>query len=108
MPYRIGGYFMSFSTARKVMEALSIPNPYNYKNEMPEFAINLWLCDKEKTDVLAAYLRWDNKPGMMFVSSFIYIAYRMPDSGDLQESEKDLTITKEWLVKEEANSSGSR
>ncbi len=40
MPYRIGGYFMSFSTARKVMEALSIPNPYSYKDEMLEFAIS--------------------------------------------------------------------
>ncbi len=70
MPYKIGSYFMSFSTAHKVMEALSIPNPYN-KDILLEFTINFLFCDKEKTDIfLAAYIQWDNEPGMMLVSSF--------------------------------------
>ncbi|KAF8970986.1 hypothetical protein BDZ97DRAFT_1753745 [Flammula alnicola] len=79
MPYRIGGYFMSFSTVHK-------------------FAINFWLCDHDKLDVLAAYIHWDAQPGMMLVSSFKYIPYGMPDSEDWEESLRDRTIAKEWLM----------
>ncbi|SJL11689.1 uncharacterized protein ARMOST_15095 [Armillaria ostoyae] len=39
-------------------------------------------------------------PGMMFLrSSFKYIPYGMPDSGDLIENDRDRAIVKEWLMK---------
>ncbi|SJK98255.1 uncharacterized protein ARMOST_01516 [Armillaria ostoyae] len=83
MPYRIGGYYMSFSTIYKVMEALEIPNPLNYDDALLEFGISFWLCDQNKFDVLAA---------------FKYIPYSMPDSGDFEESDRDLAIVRDWLM----------
>lgn len=56
MPFRIGGYYLSFSTVQKIMEKLKIPNPYDYGDNLLEFAINYWLCEQDKMDGLAAYI----------------------------------------------------
>ncbi|PBK85287.1 hypothetical protein ARMGADRAFT_1087474 [Armillaria gallica] len=56
MPYRISSYHMSFSTVHKIMRALEIPNPENYNDKPLEFSINVWLCDQNKMDLLAAYI----------------------------------------------------
>ncbi|KAK0448884.1 uncharacterized protein EV420DRAFT_1483304 [Desarmillaria tabescens] len=83
MSYRIGGYYMSFSTLPKVMDAYKMTNPLNYDDTMIELAINYWLCHMEKKNVLAAYIHWENDgPGMMFVSSF----------------KRDWAIAKDWLM----------
>ena len=39
MPYRIGGFHMSFSTD-KIMKALETPTPENYDDKLFNFAIN--------------------------------------------------------------------
>ncbi len=56
MPFRIDGYYLSFSTVQKIMEKLKIPNPYDYGDNLLEFAINYWLCEQDKMDGLAAYI----------------------------------------------------
>ncbi|PBK86673.1 hypothetical protein ARMGADRAFT_1086501 [Armillaria gallica] len=56
MPFRIGGYYQSFSMAQKIMEKLKIPNPYDYGVNLLKFAINYWLCEQDKMDGLAAYI----------------------------------------------------
>ncbi|KAF8966883.1 hypothetical protein BDZ97DRAFT_1805703, partial [Flammula alnicola] len=100
MPYRIGGYYMSFSTVHKIMEALKIPNLHDCEDNMLEFPINYWLCEQNKMDVLAAYIEWDDQPGMMLVSSFKWVENGLPDSGDLKEGELDEAIAKKWLIDE--------
>ncbi|KAK0196032.1 hypothetical protein F5146DRAFT_1133499 [Armillaria mellea] len=77
-----------------------IPNPYDYEDDLLEFAINYWLCEQEKFNVLAAYIYWDDQPRMILVSSFKWTQNALPDSGDLIESERDEAIAKKWLIDE--------
>lgn len=112
MPYRIGVYHISFSTVYKIMRALEILNLENYDDKLLEFGINVWLCDQNKMNVLAAYIRWDDQPGIILVSSFevrdvlMHIAtadgrilqYFDYDLGSLEEAEKDRVIVKRWLI----------
>ncbi|KAG1863484.1 hypothetical protein C8R48DRAFT_204798 [Suillus tomentosus] len=99
--FRLGGYFMDHSTARKVAEQLAIDIRQgqgfaDWDDQHMEWPFNDWLANNGRLNVKAAGIISPETDiqGMMFVSTFLHI--EDTDPGPLTETENDLAI-RQWL-----------
>jgi hypothetical protein len=99
--FRLGGYFMDYSTARKVAEQLAIDITQgqgfaDWDDQHMEWPFNDWLATHGRLNVkVAGIISPDTDTvGMMFISTFLHIQNN--DPGPLTETENDLTV-RQWL-----------
>ncbi|KAK0485607.1 hypothetical protein EDD18DRAFT_1335786 [Armillaria luteobubalina] len=83
-PYRIDGYYISFSTVHKIMETLEIPRPYDYVDSARIRYQLLTLREQAKIN-----------PRMILVSSFKMRTWLYDKSRETKEGEKDEAKVKE-------------
>ena len=96
---KLGGYFISFGSARKVAEHLCIDvgedTPWN--NRHIEWPINDWLHDNGKLNIKSAMIRWPREGrehGVFFMTKFRQVGNEV--SGDIAEGEEDVEV-RAWL-----------
>jgi hypothetical protein len=97
---KLGGYFVNFSTTRKIAQRLNIDVGEDtfFSNTHMEWPINNWLHDNGKLHIKAAVIRWPLKVGehgVFFMCRFREVDGPAPD--DFIEEEKDLEVRK-WLI----------
>jgi hypothetical protein len=102
---KIGGYFVSFNSARKVADHLHIDvgedTPWN--NHHIEWPINGWLHDNGQLNIKSAMIRWPREGrdhGVSFMTNFCQGNSEV--SGDMVEEEGDVEV-RAWLEAAGAN-----
>jgi hypothetical protein len=95
---RFGGYYMTFSMARKIAIKLGIDvgEDTEWNNRHLEWPINNWLCTHGKLHIKAAGLKWPREGGgfgIVFISKWCQVGGEV---AGLTEDKKDLEV-KQWL-----------
>ncbi|KAG1895436.1 uncharacterized protein F5891DRAFT_1194154 [Suillus fuscotomentosus] len=99
--FRLGGYFMDYSTARKVAEQLAIDIRQgqgfaDWDDQHMEWPFNDWLANNGRLNVKVAGIISPETDieGILFVSTFLHI--EDTDPGPLTETVNDLAV-RQWL-----------
>lgn len=94
---KIGGYYLPFSSARKVAENLGIDvgEPTVFNDRHMEWPINTWLFENNMPHILTARVDWpltqDGVTGTLFATRFHEDWF-----AELKEADKDLKV-RAWL-----------
>ena len=97
---KLGGYFVNFSSARKVAQRLNIDvGEDTFQNNCRmEWPINNWLYVNGQLHIKSAMVKWplnDGEYGIFFITKFWQESDPAPN--DLMEGGNDLAV-KRWLM----------
>lgn len=99
LPIYVAGYYMTFTTARSMMDKLQI-------DDRLEFPINNWLAEQNKLTVLAGAIahpvtgELNKEDGILIMTQFFQLPRGADEPVTDERVEQDIREVKGWLVNE--------